>query len=305
MIKHCKLSPSVAGLLTVVVCSQMQSHVEAKSIAKEKLPPVTVQEASSKEFNADRDRLNVLAQKEDLNSLLSAADQTSKKWLITDKLSYYCILSAVCSDLTSYDYGLTNLSKQHAAAERYAMDALTNDDSLALGMRAFFVEHLTYAPGHELSGPTGPEWSRLREQRLGIWLKTWQQIRQRTVDNFSFNFEEPPLPPRKFISQSIIIDNYVDPKTITDEGERKKWITAWENYSDNYRLAQEQQDLHRVAGTFLPLATENIIADYSSAPYNTSELTQALNTSSLAPDVRAEILTAVKENIQHNTASGK
>ena len=285
-------------------CLNTQSRAQATLTSKSNLSPVIVTEASSKEFDADRDRLLDLSRAGNLNVFLSAADQISKKWMIKDKLSYYGVLSAVCSDLTSYNFGIKNLAKQREEVEKYAMDALTHDDSLGLGMRAFFTEQLTYAPGYGVSGPTGQDWSHLRGQRLLLWLGVWKQIQARTVNNFHGDLKEPKLPPSKYIS-SIFITNTINPNDITDIAERKKYAEALAKYLDNLRIAKDQDDLKWVTGTYLPLAVDNIITDYSSVPYNTSELQQSLSTSLLAPDVCDEILAAVKENIKRNAAVGK
>ena len=299
MTKHTLLLLMAAALLG---CS-LHAFAQVSSAAKGNFLPVIVQEASSKEFEADRDKLGTLCADGDLSRFLSTADQLSKKWLVADQLSYYGILSAACSDLTNYSFGFSNLSKQHAAAEKYAMDALTHDETLALGMRAFFVQHLTYAPGYGLSGPTGQEWSRLRSRRLALRLGIWRQIRERTVDHFSPAPREPKLPPHQFIS-GVVINNGVNPSDITDAAERRKYMDAIARYQNNLRLAQEQSDLRWVTDTFLLPAVRNIITEYSAAPDNTSELKLALNKSGLAPDIRAEILTAVKNNIRHHMAAG-
>lgn len=305
MTKRYILPYVVAGVAIASVCSQSRSFAQAILTATEDAPQVIVQEPSSKEFELDRNKLNVLGTSGDLNIFLSAADHLASKWLKVDKQSYYSILSAACSDLTSYSFGVASLSRQHNAVERYATDALRNGASMPLGMRTFFVEHLTYAPGHGLSGPTGEEWSQLRGQRLTLWLETWRQIRQRTVDNFSFIFEEPKLPPRRFISQRLIVNGVIDPNSITDVKERTKYIAAVHKYENTFRLADEQRDLQRVSGTFLPLAMKNIIVEYSSAPYNMDELKKSLDKSLLAPDVCEQILEAVKDNVRHNATSGK
>ena len=252
----------------------------------------------------DRDRLLGLSRAGDLNVFLSAAAQISKKWITKDKLSYYGILSAVCSDLNSYNFGISNLAKQRDAVEKYAMDALTHDDSLALGMRAFFTEQLNYAPGYGLPGPTGQDWSRIRGQRLILWLGVWKQIRERTIDSFHGEARAPKLPPSEYIS-SIMITNTIDPNDITDVSERKKYAEALAKYLDNHRIAEEQSQLKWVTGTYLPLAVDNIITAYSAAPYNTNEMEKSLSSSNFPPDASEKILSAVKTNIQRNTAAGK
>ena len=235
-----------------------------------------------------------------MSGLLSATNKMEDKWLTVDKQSYYSILSEACGDLTSYDFGFLNISKQHDAVEKYAMDALNLGESMPLGMQAYFVEHLTYVPGHGMSGVTGESWSHLRSKRTALWLDTWQQIRQRTKDSSSLVLVEPKLPPRKFISQRLIIDGYVDPENITDLVERARYVAAVKEYRDKRQLIMEQEGLNTVSEHFFPLATKNIIAAYSSQPYNTTELTQLLSKSQIDSETSDEILTKVKQNIQRD-----
>lgn len=280
-----------AGLVLSLLCCPRQSF------AQRSLPPVFVEEPSSPELERDKNQLDVLSNRGDFRATLSAADKLATKWRATDKLSYFCILSAVCDDLTARDFGPADFARRQSAAEKYAAEALSDGALMPLTMRAFFAERLTYAPGHGRAGARGKEWSRLRSRRLALWLGTWQQIRQRTVLDFSYNFDRPQLPPRKFISQRVTINGVVDPENITDTVLRLKYLAAVKKYQDDCRLASDQKALQGMMGAFVPATVKNIIIAYSAAPYDTDELARQLSKRQIGPDVSAQILACVKQNI--------
>jgi len=296
----------VAAVSSIALaCCQHRTLAQVKSNTERILPPVISQEPSSKEYQQDIETLRALTTSQDLNGLLSATNSMEKKWLPADKQTYYSILSEACGELASNDFGFSNISRQQVAAEKYAMDALDNGASMPLGMRAYFVEHLTYVPGHGVSGVTGGSWSRLRSKRAELWLGAWQQISQRSKDNSSIVLVKPQMPPRKFTSQVVSNNGVVDPSKITDAAERAKYIAALKEYQNNRQLIMEQQAIGRISADFFPLATKNIIAAYSSPPYNTNELSQYLSKTQIDSETSDEILTKVKQNIQHDTALSK
>ena len=136
-------------------------------------PPVFVEEPSSPELGRDKAKLDVLSNRRDLSAVQSAADNLAQKWRVLDRISYYCLLSAVCDDLMARDSDPSDLSRRQSVAEKYVAEALDDGAPMPLTMRAFFVGRLTYAPGHGRAGVRGKEWSRLRSRRLAPWLGTW------------------------------------------------------------------------------------------------------------------------------------
>ena len=278
-------------------CCVNQALAQVESDAGKISPPIISQEPSSKEYQQDVETLRALATTEDLGGLLSAINSMERKWLPADKQTYYSILSEACGELTSNDFGFSNISRQQTAAEKYAMDALNNGALLPLGMRAYFVEHLTYVPGHGISGVTGNDWAHLRSERAELWLRTWQQISQQGKDHSSIVLVKPQMPPRKFTSQIVSNNGVVDPNKITDTAERAKYMAALKKYQNNYQLMQEQQVIGRIGENFFPLATKNIISEYSSPPYDSQELKRLLDTYVDDAATKQKILDQVAKNI--------
>lgn len=297
---------TTASLLTAFSSDAL---AQSTSTAREHLIPVVVQEPSSQEFQQDRDALRAVGEKGDLSAFVATMNQLKEKWLSKDKLSYYCILSSVCGDLTSYDFGVSKLSEQEKDKEEYVMEALNHDDVMPLGMKAYFVGQLIYIPNHGLAGVVGQKWSSLRAERTELLLSTWQQLRGRTIPNFSVVPIPPKLPPLQYIYRDSVVNGNVDPNYITDAGERAKFIAATEKYRRDRQLVLDQEDVNRVISAFVPRAEEYIIAFYSSPPDKIQELkkylAQYLSKSPLDLKASDEILASVKQNIQRDVGSSK
>jgi len=256
--------------------------------------PVEVERPSLPGFDQDLATLRSVGLKGDLAAYQVTADETSNKWESKDLLSYLCVLSEACEDLTSFDFGFKNVSKSHKLSEKYAEEALLHESEMPIAMQAFFVEHLNYVPSLGIQGATGVDWETLREDRARLWLQTWSDLAIRSSVNSTTPFDPPPLPDRKYITTRVIVNGGVDPSDISDPTVRDNYDKAWKEYYANHNQIMDQHRLQSVNEYFLKRAKKYLVDAYVCEPNEQDQLIGLMKTYNLSSSDQSEMISEIK-----------
>jgi len=235
--------------------------------------PVEVERPSLPGFDQDLATLRSVGLKGDLAAYQVTADETSNKWESKDLLSYLCVLSEACEDLTSFDFGFKNVSKSHKLSEKYAEEALLHESEMPIAMQAFFVEHLNYVPSLGIQGATGVDWETLREDRARLWLQTWSDLAIRS----SVNSTTP-----------------LDPSDISDPTVRDNYDKAWKEYYANHNQIMDQHRLQSVNEYFLKRAKKYLVDAYVCEPNEQDQLIGLMKTYNLSSSDQSEMISEIK-----------
>jgi hypothetical protein len=106
---------------------------------------------------------------------------------------------------------------------------------------------------------------------------------------------------RKHLGKTILVNDMVDPKNITDPGVRAQYAQALKEYEQNSDLVMRASELRKLADEFNGLALKYLVSAYNAAPNDDGQLRQYFTTYNVDPDTQKLVVDAIKSSRQQTS----